>query len=493
MKVYNFEAPALQSGKGIVIIFLENAYKFIKVWFPVFLVGSIGLFSKDNYLISYKDYIVIGLIFIVVAISLGAILKYFTFKFHVYNGYFILHKGVFQKEEITIPKTKIQNIHIKQNFMQQILDVVALNIETAGDDKTEIEIKALSKPLAMALKEALLINYKGDVLEIDKNEEVDTVYFKITPKQLFLEGISENHFRSFLIVLALLSGVYDTVKDVLALSQIASYNVDSSYLLNTILFNSFLIGLLLLLAFLYSILRIFTFNFNLKVSNTNSGLEISKGLFNKVSLHIQKNKIQNIRLQTNRFKKYLGLYSLRFSQIMESKKQREYLVIIALNAMQATQLVDKFYKGFSENFQPKKPEFYFKRVLALQFTIPIIIINGLLLLGSPYLLLLNMPLISLIIWNINQTYKKSYYSIDKHYFIKGSGNLIDTNTDYLELKSIQSVENKQTIFQKRRQLTSVVVYSATNKLTIPHIKVEIANQIVNYLLFKIETQDKNWM
>lgn len=493
MKVYNFETPSLQSLKGITIIFVENLYKLIKVWFPLFLVISIGFFSKDNFFTSFKNYIIISLIFIFVSICVAAVLKYYFFKFHIINNYFILNKGIFQKEEITIPKSKIQNIHIKQNFIQQLLDVVALNIETAGDDKAEIEIIALSRPMALALKEALLI---GGEKEIVDNIEVDnsaTVYFKITLKQLVLEGISENHLKSFFLVLALLSGVYDTLKDVMIFARMDSYNMEPTNLLNSILFNALLFILLLLIGFLYSIFKVFALNYDLKVFKTSSGIEISKGLFNKVSLHVNKNKIQNIRLQTNNFKKYLGLYSLRFSQIMESKKQKEYLTIIALDELQSQKLINTFYNHFSENLNPQKPETYFKSILAIQLGIVLVVLNLLMLLIAPFVLFANIPLIFLFIWHIQLTYKKNYYSIDDNYFIKGSGSLIDTNTDYLELKSIQSVEHKQTIFQKKRHLSSVVVYSSTSKLIIPHIKVEIANQIVNFLLFKIENQDKNWM
>lgn len=490
MEAYNFETPTLQSAKGIAVDFVENSFRLIKNSFSVVLVFFIAYFNELEFLKGYYKLAILAFILIFSSVIIKAVLNYYHFKFCINKDYFILNKGVFKKDEITISKAKIQNIHIKQNFIQQILNVVALNIESAGDDATEIELKAISKSMAIALKGALLHHNHVEVAEF---EVIDQVYFKISLKQLILEGISENHLKSLLVILALISGVYDTIRDVLKLSSIESYNFDASDFLKSMLFNISLFVLLLFLAFFYSLIKTLVLNFNLKVVHANSGLEISKGLFNKVSLHVQRNKIQNIRLHTNSLKKYFGLYNLRFSQIMESKKQKEYLAIIALDKLQAHHLIDTFYKGYSDNFNPQRPEKYFINILVIRYCTLILIVNILLILVSPYWLLINIPLLFLSFFHIKLSYIKNNFSINNDYLIKGSGGIMDTDTDYLAINSIQSVAMDQTIFQKRRNLASIVVYSPTNKIIIPHIKVEKARTILNYLLFKIETQDESWM
>jgi len=71
--------------------------------------------------------------------------------------------------------------------------------------------------------------------------------------------------------------------------------------------------------------------------------------------------------------------------------------------------------------------------------------------------------------------------------------LIDLTTSYLEISKIQAVSIRQTIFQKRRQLASVKIFSASKSLTIPQIYLATANDINNYLLYKVESEDKDWM
>ena len=74
----------------------------------------------------------------------------------------------------------------------------------------------------------------------------------------------------------------------------------------------------------------------------------------------------------------------------------------------------------------------------------------------------------------------------------GSG-VIDTTTNILEIHKIQAVKIKQTIFQNRRRIASVVISTASKSVTIPYVSKSEALAIYNFLLFKVESQDKDWM
>lgn len=70
---------------------------------------------------------------ILVYLLVVAFLNYWNFKFYLKDDDFYLTTGILNKESTVISKSKIQNVYIKQNFLQQLIDVVSLNIETAGD------------------------------------------------------------------------------------------------------------------------------------------------------------------------------------------------------------------------------------------------------------------------------------------------------------------------------------------------------------------------
>ena len=63
----------------------------------------------------------------------------------------------------------------------------------------------------------------------------------------------------------------------------------------------------------------------------------------------------------------------------------------------------------------------------------------------------------------------------------------------MELFKIQSVEFKQTIFQKRRSLASLSLMNASGSMTIPYIDETMAKEIYNYLLYHTEISEKSWM
>ena len=63
----------------------------------------------------------------------------------------------------------------------------------------------------------------------------------------------------------------------------------------------------------------------------------------------------------------------------------------------------------------------------------------------------------------------------------------------MELFKIQSVEFRQTIFQKRRKLASLHLMNAAGSMTIPYINALMAKQIYDYLLYHTEVSKKKWM
>lgn len=497
MSAYNFENPTRQSKKGIIVIFGLNFYAGTKQ--SILFISLFFLSYLKNQSYASNPYFLLSCCLFIFFMILHAVLKYYNFKFHVTEEYFILNQGILNKEKISISKTKIQNVYIKQNLIQQVINVVSLSIETAGDEDTEIEIHALSADSAIELKKVLLKKSVafGFHSEINYPEKV-SIYHKASIKKLLLEGISENHYKSFILILFFLSATYYDLKDfldplILTKTDSIFFNLNMYQFSRDIIFNCLLIFSLFILVVLFSVVKTFIENFDLTVSNNTNGLEISKGLFNKINLGLLPSRIQNTTIITNRLKQFFGLYKLTFTQAMVNKKQRKNLKIIGLNEFQVSELLLKFYPKIFDVIEKRKPESYFIYKSLMYYLVLILIVN-LVFFFLPYMFcFINIPVIFLFVLNIIYGYKKSYYSIDDSYLVLGSGNFINTQKDILELHKIQAVSLKQTIFQKRRRLASVEVFSASNNLEIPHIKLEVAKQIVNYMLYKVESTPKDWM
>ena len=108
------------------------------------------------------------------------------------------------------------------------------------------------------------------------------------------------------------------------------------------------------------------------------------------------------------------------------------------------------------------------------------------------LLLFNLLIIPLILFFIYKKYKKSYFKFNKNLIVIGSGQ-VGTNTTYFEYFKLQSIQLKQTIFQKKRNICDVILQSATGNIKLPCINKLDANNIYNYFLYQTENSTKEWM
>ncbi|WP_179335052.1 PH domain-containing protein [Winogradskyella costae] len=500
MEITDFSQPIRQSAKGIIVIFAFNLLKFFKKFLVFFIAFGIQVIRKKSFGGVTPTMMYLGLIAVIVLILIIAILKYFNFKFHLSKDDFHLATGIINKDNTIIPKSKIQNVYIKQNFLQQLINVVSLKIETAGDKKSEIEISALDKPTALLLKKKLFnkISVESEETQHTETEEKQNVFFRVTPKRLLLEGLSQNHFKSFLLIITFGYGIYNEFKDFLEELELEKrvegfVNLDETDLFNLIITNVILVIAVVLFSFLFSVAKTFIINFNLEVVENQKTIEINKGLFNKISLSLTPSRIQNLVITTNRVKQYFGLYSLSVKQAMVNVKQQKNFKIVALEKEQLNYLINKLLSDYNLEGKTGKPKPYFVLISALGMLFFIVLANALaLFLFGIGMLWINVIYLPFAIFYVYFEYKKAYYIISNNFVTLGSG-VIDTTTNILETHKIQGLKLKQTIFQKPRNIASLVISTASKSVTIPYISKQEALTIYNYLLYKVESQDRDWM
>lgn len=497
MKTFDFTQPLRQSSKGIVVIFGFNFYKFLKRFFVLLLAFGISLSKKNSFFNLTPTLIILISAVIIIVILVVAILMYLNFKFFVTNDDFHLSRGIINKEKTVIPKSKIQNVYIKQNLLQQIINVVSVNIETAGDDKSEIEISALDKTMALALKKELFVK-SNTLSEEEVNHNDKQIFFKASPYRLLLEGISQNHFKSFLIIMSFFFGLYYEFKEYLEDFKIQerienTVQLESDSLMNFLITNLIVLLLVVIVSSLFSVVKTFIINFGLEVIEHQKRIEINKGLLNKVSLSLTPSRIQNLVVKTNRLKRYLGLYTVSVKQAMVNAKQRKSFVIVALEKLQVSDLIHKLLQNYNSTIEKHKPEWYYNRISSIEMFVMILVFNipAYVIFGAEKWWI-NCILFPIAVGYIYLSYKKAYFQIDDDFVTVGSG-VIDTTTTILEIHKIQSVELKQSIFQKRRHIASVVISTASKDTKIPYVTETVAKDIYNFLIYRVETQNKNWM
>ena len=68
-------------------------------------------------------------------------------------------------------------------------------------------------------------------------------------------------------------------------------------------------------------------------------------------------------------------------------------------------------------------------------------------------------------------------------------------TSYLLLKweKIQGLRGRQSIFQKRKSLSDLHIFTAAGVVKIPYLKEELVEDLRDYLLYYVESSNISWM
>lgn len=490
---FDFSLFSKQSSKGIIVNYFFIFTKVLKsswVLIPLFLTNKSENFSATK--------IILGILFVLIFILIRSILLYLNYKFKVKDNSFVLKHGILKKTNVSIPFSKIQNVKFKQNFIQQLINVTEVEIETAGAKTVEVSIKALTREKAEALKEVLFSDKKAAIIEDISPKKKQTELLKVSPFELLKVSISENHFQSFLLLFAFIFSGFFQLKDFLKDLKIDN-NLDAIVEKNasSLAHDVFLISVLLVFTFIISItisfVRTFLKHFNLKVSIEDKALEISQGLITKQNNIIKKQKVQYLHISTNPIKKAIGIYNVIFKQATSGKiKANKIIKIVGAKTKQLSVLKAILFKDtFPENTDIIKPDAYYLVQMYFRTLVLLLLINLLVLVNFNFLFL-NFITIPLGVILVNLKFKKAYFKIYENTIEIGLGQF-STEVIYFEIFKLQHIKLQQTIFQKRKNVTDIILQTASGKISIPCVNYKKAVELYNFMLYKAEISKESWM
>lgn len=495
MNKIDLSQPTRQSIKGLIFIFLKSVRAAIRMFWALLAV----LILQKN-IFDHKAIfpIIIGVALVLFIVH--SILYYLNFYYYVKNGEFILKRGYLRKKVLTIPLERIQSVNTKQNLIQQALNVVALEIDTAGAVGKELKIHALEKSYASALHELLSVDKtmadeSGITNETTKPDHKEKLILKLSPIDLLKIGISQNHLRTALLIFAFGSQLVNQAQDMFK-EQADKYSNEFMNYLSSSSFGLiiFLVIFFLILSFLFSLFRTVIKYFDFKLLKKDKAYRIEAGLINKRNVIVPHNKIQELNWETGPIKKQFGLFNLVFKQAVSGQNRKMQVVDApgCLNRHLDLLKTDLFGADqLSETPLIRSNNYYFRRLWLFSGFLPFI-------LATPFLYSEWLFWLGALTWLL-LTGGYSYLLLRKSYFrinndqIRISGGAISHKWKQMELFKIQSVAFKQSFFQKRRSLASLQLMNASGSMTIPFIDEHLAQQLYDYLLYHTETSEKEWM
>lgn len=101
----------------------------------------------------------LALLVIAAAVLFGAmgVLSWWRSTFQVAGGELVVHTGVLRSDRLSMPIERIQSLTIEQQLLHRMLGLVKVSVDSAGSESAELEISAVSRPVAEALERATVV------------------------------------------------------------------------------------------------------------------------------------------------------------------------------------------------------------------------------------------------------------------------------------------------------------------------------------------------
>lgn len=497
---HDFSIPKRQPSVAIGIILIKFIRMTIRAIWPLLLSFFIGRRAGSTFE-DVVGYLVLGF----AAFNLiGSILTYFRFYYYIRDNAIVLDKGVLKKTRTNIPFERIQTINFSQNLLHRLFNVVSVEIDSAGANKSEISIDALSKDEAIALREYImaekeqLISESGteEEKEISADKSPSELLLHLTPSDLLKVGVSQNHLRSMGIIFAF---VFTTINEIT--NNIGDFISDKftqfeDYAIHNTLF-AFIVSavLVIVISFLFSLGNSILKYYDLKLWMSKNGLKLVRGLLNREEVTINKNKVQMVSWSTNPIRKIFKMYTLQIAQASSSEvnAQKSKINVPGSYKKQVSRVINMVFPSEYLGTEAKhsiSPVIKF-RIILFYGVLPSLVGLSLwfLIKDAAFYFLLTLPLSFFL---GRSYYKKRSYEVNEE-LIRSNGGIVGTENVLTQIHKVQAVKIKQSWYQRRKQLATIKVYTAAGEMSIPYISLSEALQLESFVLYRVQTDKREWM
>lgn len=499
----DFSKPQRQSAIGIIVLIANGAQKVIRataIPIVIFIVKA-----QTTALI----YVLLGGFVLLLISATYAYLSYlkFTFFLNESTQEFVINEGVLNKTQLTIPLEKIQQININQSFLQKLVGVHSLQIDTAGNDGKEVSIKAIDHNIALTLKERLLSGSKTDRegltgLAEPIKEKSEIPFIKISANTLAKVGLTSNYSSSLALLVGFTYAVFHNIKDLLKAFDTDNGQVEALIEKGfTLASVGMLVAILIVLLLLVNLVRTFVKYYNLSISKHQNSLLISAGLLATKNTLLSPKKVQVMAHSQNYLQKKLNLFNLELKQTeIENKQDGEEIRNANLSLPGCSKAekdtimemilgkIEQETSVFRPNFRFLNLPIFFRAILPVAiFFIALNFFTEL----KPYYPLAIAYLI-LVCFLVLLSYRNHRLMVNQDIIIKKSG-IWDISYQHLLPHKIQSISTFQYPWHKSVDVGHVDIYTAAGVISYKFGNYTEIKQLVNYWLYQVESGNEDWM
>jgi putative membrane protein len=467
---------------------------------------AVIIFNSDHKLWMVAS-ILIGLLALLI---ISSFLQYWFFKYKQQDQKVLINDGVFKKNHRVIQFDRIQNINILQPLYFRPFSLVTLQIETAGAKGNEADLAGISREFAEFLKNQVLLQQQltnNDPADNQDQAENTQVIAQASLLDLMKYGVSSNGIFWFFIFLAPMLGLADdflekifTKEDFVKMTEFVGGGTSGEFI---VLLGMLSITLLLMFCFsiLGAILRYFRYQLTLDqlVSNPEkSTLKRSSGLLTSYEESLKLQKIQTLISQSNFIGRWLKVNNLILGQVSNSqnnaKNKKSLFVIPARTDSELADLQKVVFGDAPSEIQTKGiNRRYIYKTIALKILMPsLLICSTIYFTGGPIWLLALPVLLSLLMLPLVIRRWKAYQYGMKDGYGQFQRGLFGFRHILFPLYKVQRAEVRQSPIQRRRNLATLKIYLASNRIQMQYIPFEEAHRWLDIISRQIEGKHRAW-
>ena len=332
-------------------------------------------------------------------------------------------------------------------------------------------------------------------LEAEEAEKEPILH--LNPIDLLKVGISQNHLRSMGIIFAFVFTTlsqYDENWTELVANQAENYE---SYLPESgILLFAVTTILVLIISFLFSLINTVLKHFELSLYLQKGGLKVVRGLLNREEISINQSKIQIISWSENPIRRMFRLFTLQIEQA-SSAEASQLKSKIRIPGCYMEQVRKVITSTFPEEFFRDEPRHRVSILLKYRLfffvgVVPAMLATVGLWFTAEWEALYALLWIPAHWFMVTLYYKKRSFELNEE-LLKNNTGIFGNGHDLMQLHKVQAVKVKQSWYQRRKAIATVQIFTAAGHLTVPFIPLQLALELENYLLYRAESDKREWM
>jgi putative membrane protein len=489
-----------QSSVAILLILLRFSRGAVRNLWPVFLVFFFNP-GEGKTPAWAQAFIALGFF-----AAISSIISYFKFYFYLEEDELVIEKGILRKSKLNVPIDRIQTVNFTQGILHQIFNVVSVEIDTAGSQGNEFSINALSKEKAELLREFVQDHKREHPVPIkDYDSEFEEslaapiqnqeLIFRLSPSDLFKIGVSQNHLRTAGIIMAFFYSFLDDIEQALGFDffkKTEKWVAEGNDWVYYVLLG---IPIFIIISFLLTLIRSMLRFYDFKFFKTDRGFKLVSGLFTKNEQSANLQKIQLIRWFVSPIKRLFGMFSVSLAQAASMSVGRRNSIYIPgcyephLAAIRRTYWQSEELLDFEEH---KISKLICWRQVLYMGILPAVAITILKFLDDGISALLWLSIIPIVYFLSLRYYRNWRYFVSEEGIRTQSG-LFTMTYSLLQWYKIQAVDIRQSIYQRRKNVAHLTLYTAAGSVRIPYIELEKAKAIHDFVLYKVESDRRKWM